>query len=167
MSRLFAAGRSLVYATLFLGFWGWLAFRARSADRLIGIALPPGAEVAGWSLLLLGGAVVSLCVGSFVMRGRGTPAPFDPPRAFVAVGPYRWVRNPMYLGALTMLVGLGLWQRSVAMLVFAGLVAGLAHAFVVLYEEPQLSRRFGPRYLAYRKQVNRWVPRAPGRRVRG
>ena len=58
-------------------------------------------------------------VGIFVVRGRGTPAVFDAPREFVVVGPYKYVRNPMYIGALTLLIGFGLYQHSISILVFS------------------------------------------------
>jgi len=103
------------------------------------------------------------CVGWFVVAGRGTPAPFDPPRSFVPGGPYRWVRNPMYLGALLVLIGFGLWHASLSMVLLALPALALAHLFVVLYEEPTLRRRFGMPYVAYLALVNRWVPKPPRR----
>lgn len=161
MVRTFAALRSLLYGSVFLGLWGWLALQTRPFDRAMGTALPSGATIAGYALMLLGGLLVVACVASFVGAGRGTPAPFDPPRVFVAVGPYRWVRNPMYLGGFALLLGFGLWHRSVAMAAFAGLFVTLAHLFVVLYEEPSLLERFGEVYGEYSESVNRWVPRSP------
>jgi protein-S-isoprenylcysteine O-methyltransferase Ste14 len=98
------------------------------------------------------------CVVVFVTAGRGTPAPFDAPRRFVAVGPYRAVRNPMYLGAVSLLTGVGLWIRSPAIVVLAVAGLGLAHVFVLLYEEPTLEREFGREYREYRERVNRWLP---------
>ena len=76
------------------------------------------------------------CFACFTVRGRGTPAPFDAPRVFVAVGPYRYVRNPMYIGGIMLLAGLAMLRRSVAILVFAAGWYVLAHLFVILYEEP-------------------------------
>jgi protein-S-isoprenylcysteine O-methyltransferase Ste14 len=98
-------------------------------------------------------------VAAFALVGKGTPAPFDPPRQFVAVGPYRWVRNPMYLGAVAVICGAGLWLRSIAALGVALLFVLLAHAFVLLYEEPSLEHRFGESYLRYKEAVGRWLPR--------
>jgi protein-S-isoprenylcysteine O-methyltransferase Ste14 len=117
----------------------------------------------GVAAMAAGGVLILTCVGLFASRGRGTPAPFDPPREFVAVGPYRYVRNPMYVGALTLLVGFGLWQRSVSVLLFALLAALIAHLFLVLFEEPDLERRFGDSYVEYKGSVNRWLPRRPER----
>jgi protein-S-isoprenylcysteine O-methyltransferase Ste14 len=161
MAPLFAALRSIVYASVFIGLWGWVALQVRVYDSTIGLELPTAGRVVGAFLMALGAAVTITCVASFVARGRGTPAPFDPPTRFVVSGPYRWVRNPMYIGALALLVGFGLWHRSVSMLLFAGLLFLLVHAFVVFYEEPQLERRFGDSYDRYKKAVRRWSPRLP------
>ena len=161
MTEIFAALRALVYGTGFVFVWGWLALQARS---LAGdVTLPPSGRVVGAVLMVVGGALVLVCVAWFVVAGRGTPAPFDPPRAFVPGGPYRWVRNPMNLGALAILIGFGLWHASLAMVLFALPAAAVAHLFVVVYEEPTLRRTFGAPYVTYVAQVNRWVPKAPGR----
>ncbi len=111
--------------------------------------------------MIFGGILVLCCAAWFVAVGRGTPAPFDAPRTFVAQGPYRWVRNPMYLGALLVLVSFGLWHHSVSMILLAVPAAVLAHLFVVFYEETTLRRRFGLPYVAYLALVNRWVPKRP------
>lgn len=161
--RIFAALRSIVYATVFVGLGGWVALQLRAYDPAIGVRLPAVSRLVGAILMPLGTAVAITCVASFVSRGRGTPAPFDPPTRFVVSGPYLWVRNPMYIGGLWMLVGFGLWHGSVSMLLFAGLLFGLVHAFVVLYEEPQLEERFGEPYREYKRSVRRWVVRVPNR----
>jgi protein-S-isoprenylcysteine O-methyltransferase Ste14 len=161
MSSVLAAMRAIVYTTGFLLGWGWLALQLRPVGRES--VLPAGTRVGGTVLMVLGGALALACVAWFVVAGRGTPAPFDAPRAFVPGGPYRWVRNPMYLGGLLLLVGFGLWHRSLAMALLALPVFLLAHLFVVLYEEPTLRRRFGLPYEAYVALVNRWVPKPPPR----
>lgn len=161
--RLFAAARSILYASVFIGLFGWVALQTRAWDPTIGIALPPVSRVVGAFLMAVGTALAITCVASFVALGRGTPAPFDPPTRFVVSGPYLWVRNPMYIGGLAMLVGFGLWHGSVSMLLFAVLLLCLVHAFVVFYEEPQLERRFGDAYRAYRREVRRWAVRMPPR----
>ena len=161
MTQLFAAARALAYMTGFVLVWGWLALQVRSIDSAW--ALPGGTRAVGTALMVLGGVLVLCCAAWFVVVGRGTPAPFDAPRAFVPGGPYRWVRNPMYLGALLVLIGFGLWHTSLSMVLLAVPAAALAHLFVVFYEEPTLRRRFGPPYVAYVALVNRWVPRRPNR----
>ena len=98
------------------------------------------------------------CILSFAVIGRGTPAPFDPPRRLVVRGPYRYVRNPMYLGAGLALAGAALFYQSGALLGYASGFLVLMHLFVLLYEEPTLGRTFGQDYETYRQQVRRWWP---------
>jgi protein-S-isoprenylcysteine O-methyltransferase Ste14 len=99
----------------------------------------------------------------FATVGRGTPAPWDAPRRVVAVGPYRWVRNPIYVAALLVVVGEAWLFLSMALLVYAGAVAMFLHLLVIGYEEPTLGRRFGETYAEYRRTVPRWIPRPPRR----
>ena len=161
MSQVFVAVRALLYATGFVSLWAWLAIRVRHSDLERGLYLPFWAGFVGVAFFALGAVIVLSCVVFFVVEGRGTPAPFDPPREFVASGPYRFVRNPMYLGALLVLSGFGLYARSPSVLGLVALAALLAHLFVLFVEEPSLSRRFGETYAAYRRGTNRWLPRLP------
>jgi len=159
MKVLFTALRAVIWMTAFLSLWGWLALAARRYDAALGGALPAWGPLAGWPFVVAGAALSLTCVCLFVLRGRGTPAPFDAPREFVAVGPYRYVRNPMYHGAYAMLVGFALAFRSPAMLVFVAVPMVCAHVFVVVGEEPVLERRFGDSYRAYQRAVPRWLLR--------
>ncbi len=163
MTGLLLAVRALLYMTGFMLLWAWLAVLIRPLDTRLGVSLPQWVQPLGLVLAGLGGALVLLCGILFVAAGRGTPAPFDAPRTFVVVGPYRWVRNPMYLGALGLLGGVGLWLRSPAIELLAACGWLLAHLFVRLYEEPVLSQRFGTTYSRYLQRVNRWLPRRPDR----
>ena len=154
-----AAVRGAVYATLFVSSWAWLALLVRRWDEAIPFAVAASLRPVGMVLAAAGAVLVATCVGSFAVHGLGTPAPFDAPRRFVTVGPYRVVRNPMYLGAVAVLTGCGLVLRSAAVLALAAGFFGLAHAFVLLFEEPTLRRRFGADYEAYLDSVGRWLPR--------
>lgn len=158
MKQLFVAIRATFYATAFVAFFAWLALSLRPMDLRLGVALPlwvrlPGALLAGAGTLL-----VLSCIVVFVRVGRGTPALFDPPREFVAVGPYRYVRNPMYLGGLGLILGSGLMLRSAAVVCLTLVLAALVHLLVVLYEEPSLEKRFEASYRAYKLAVPRWLP---------
>ena len=155
---LFAGLRALVYVTFFFWFWAWLALSVRQYDEWFRVEWPTWPRAVALVIMAVGAALALTCVGLFAARGRGTPAPFDPPREFVAVGPYKYVRNPMYIGALILLTGYGLWHRSVSMLLFPLLALLAVHLFVVFYEEPNLKRIFGESYLEYRRSVHRWLP---------
>ena len=161
MKTLFVALRSVVYASGFLFLWGWAAVSVRRFDPALGLTLPPWLRVPGIILMAFGVVVGLACIASFITRGRGTPAPFDAPREFVAVGPYRFCRNPMDVGGAAMLSGFGLYARSPSVLLLAAGMTALAHAFVVLYEEPTLRKTFGQTYVDYCRGVRRWLPRLP------
>ena len=162
--RWFAALRTVLYMTGFVVLWGWLASLVRRYDAPLGTGLPGWTSPLGWAALACGAALGLMCAFGFAVRGRGTPAPFDPPVEFVADGPYRYVRNPMYVGAMGVLGGYGLIVGSGAVLILAAAAGLLAHAFVVLVEEPSLARRFGDGYRRYTRSVNRWLPRVPVKR---
>ena len=104
-------------------------------------------------------ALALWCVLTFALVGRGTPAPFDPPRRLVVRGPYRFVRNPMYIGAAIALAGAALFYRSLPLLGYLALFLLVTHLFVCVYEEPTLRRAFGAEYEAYCRRVRRWWPR--------
>jgi len=97
-------------------------------------------------------------VSTFVFTGKDPTAPFDPPRKLVVRGPYRFVRNPMYIGAGMTLAGAAVYYESLSILIYTGLFFLITHLFVVLYEEPTLRRSFGDDYEAYRRRTRRWWP---------
>lgn len=115
----------------------------------------------GVPLVVSGVALLLWSVFGFMAMGRGTPAPTDPPRRLVVWGPYLWVRNPMYVGVLTALVGEALWLGQPALLGWAAMVAVGVHLFVVMYEEPTLRESFGADYESFLETVPRWWPRRP------
>lgn len=156
METLWTAARSLLYGSGFVTVSLYLAFAVRNLDTRLPAVMPQ--QAIGLLVLLCGLGFAVLSVAAFVTKGRGTPAPFDPPRRFVASGPYTVVRNPMYVGGLTALAGLALYLGSPAMLLFAFLWGAFAHLFVVLYEEPVLRAKFGREYEAYCASVPRWFP---------
>lgn len=158
--RIFTALRAALYASAFIALWTWLALAVRRYDARLAVALPAWLRPVGLALLVVGGLLALACVAAFVVRGRGTPAPFDPPREFVASGPYRYVRNPMYVGGLTAILGGGLALGSASIVLLALAFFLVMHAFVVFYEEPSLESRFGASYRAYKAAVGRWLPRA-------
>jgi protein-S-isoprenylcysteine O-methyltransferase Ste14 len=105
--------------------------------------------------------------GTFLIVGKGTPAPAAPPREFVTDGPYRYVRNPMYLSGLLLIAGEALLLQTTVLLAYGALLCAGFHAFVVLYEEPVLRRRHGAAYESYCRAVSRWRPGSPWPHERG
>ena len=138
-----------------IGWIPWCMVRAR--PRPIVDWTWPGTWI-GFALLGVGVAIYGSCAWHFGARGGGTPAPIDPPRTLVVSGPYRVVRNPMFVGVLVALLGDVLVYRSPSVAVFAGSMALLFHVFIVGYEEPKLRRLFGPSFIAYCESVPRWLP---------
>lgn len=153
--------RSALYASGFIALFAWIALDLRSFDSIFGVALPASLASVGFVVMLTGAALAISCIATFVVRGRGTPALFDPPRQFVAAGPYRYVRNPMYIGGFVLFLGLALYLRSVSILLMAIVLVPTVHLLVVLYEEPTLKRKFDGPYENYLSTVSRWLPRVP------
>jgi protein-S-isoprenylcysteine O-methyltransferase Ste14 len=161
MALLFVAVRALFYITCFVWFFGWLGLQVQAYDERFGFVLPQWTELPGMFLMATGVVLVLACAWVFIVRGRGTPAVFDPPRQFVAAGPYRFVRNPMYIGGLSMLAGFGLARRSGSILCLALALSAVIHIFVIFAEEPGLENRFGQSYVDYKKSTNRWLLKFP------
>jgi protein-S-isoprenylcysteine O-methyltransferase Ste14 len=113
----------------------------------------------GFPLIIIGGAGLLWCIWEFFSKGRGTLAIVDPPKYLVVEGLYRYVRNPMYVSVMTILLGEAIFFMSRPVLIEAGVFIVLANLFVVGYEEPVLRRRFGESYESYSQTVGRWIPR--------
>jgi len=152
--------RAITYASLFIGLV--LVFLPTQLISWSGVSEPQRMGVlqaAGTVVGAIGAGVILWCVLSFVMLGKGTPAPFDPPRRLVVRGPYKFVRNPMYIGAVLALAGAAFFYESPALACYAALFFVLTHAFVVWYEEPSLRSTFGAEYERYCKLTRRWWPK--------
>ncbi len=122
-------------------------------------ATSPLARLLGVALLAGGLGLFAWCVSLFARVGQGTLAPWDPTRNLVALGPYRYVRNPMIAGVALMLLGEALFWTSAALAVWAAVFFLINHLYFVLSEEPGLERRFGEPYRVYKANVPRWLPR--------
>ncbi len=151
--------KALIYAAGFLLLFGWIALGVQNFDGYFGVTLPLWTDLIGVVVMLIGVSLVLTCVGVFVARGRGTTAVFDPPKEFVGTGPYKYVRNPMYIGGCILLVGFGLYHRSVSIVAMSLILFLLLHLFVLFFEEPELEKRFGESYLDYKTSVKRWIPK--------
>ena len=117
-------------------------------------------SVYGFALLLLGLFLLLWCVRDFLVSGKGTLAPWDPPKNLVVVGLYRVVRNPMYMAVVTLVAGWSLAAGSPWLAGYAVVLACGFHLRVILHEEPWLRRQFGPDWDAYSASVRRWLPRS-------
>lgn len=161
MASLFTLLRAVVYSSVFIAFLLVIVPSRLVSD--VGLTRPPR-DLLGFAgvAAVVAGAILALSsILTFVFVGRGTPAPFDPPRRLVERGPYRFVRNPMYLGAGLALGGAALVYRSMPLLAYLVALGLIIQAVVVWYEEPVLGRKFGPDYDDYRRRVHRWWPRWP------
>ena len=137
----------------------WLA---RQNGIALGIGSGPAqvlAQAAGLCLLAAGGCLFFGSLRRFVTEGRGTLAPWDPPRRLVVRGPYRYMRNPMISGVVLVLFGEALLLLSRSHLVWALIFLGINSVYIPLLEEPGLARRFGEGYREYCRHVPRLLPR--------
>ena len=116
------------------------------------------ALVIALAVLVLGAAIYAWCVWDFATFGRGTPAPIDAPKKLVVRGLYRFTRNPMYVGVLTVILGWAALFQAANLLFYALVVGTCFHLFIVFYEERHLVQEFGSQYEDYRSRVPRWLP---------
>ncbi len=135
----------------------WLLLQ-RSGNLVLRI---PSVWMIGLLPLLLGVGLYLWCAGAFTFIGKGTPAPIDAPRVLVVQGLYRWVRNPMYIAVLSVVIGEAILFRSILLAEYALVLWGVFHMFVVFVEEPSLRSQFGASYETYFRTVPRWLPRPP------
>jgi len=136
------------------------------SSRPAGLGWVPAATPLDWTAILAGACVLAAGLGlicttvwQFATRGRGTLAPWDPPKHLVVAGVYRYVRNPMITGVILVLLGEALVLRSGAVLNWAALFFAINATYIPLLEEPLLERRFGNEYSEYKAHVPRWLPR--------
>ena len=154
--RLFALVRALVVAPAFISLWMYFVPR-----WILGSHAFDNPRPLGWIVVAIGAVIGLPCVWEFAWRGLGTPAPFDPPRRLVISGPYRFVRNPMYVGMGIALIGEAIVFPYITWLMLALVVSlwAVVSVFIIEYEEPTLRRMFGADYEAYFREVHRWIPR--------
>jgi protein-S-isoprenylcysteine O-methyltransferase Ste14 len=117
--------------------------------------------VLGAALVGLGAIPLGESILRFVRQGHGTPAPWAPTDRLIVSGFYPYVRNPMYIGVLLMILGQAVLLWSAAIAIYGTIAALGFHLWVLGYEEPFLRRRYGDAYQAYCRRVHRWWPRIP------
>jgi len=123
---------------------------------LLGVELT---RVAGFTLIVIGVPGLVDSFARFALEGLGTPAPIAPTRKLVVTGLYCYVRNPMYVAVVAVILGQALLFGDWRLLWYGALCWIAFHIFVVIYEEPTLRRTFGMDYDAFRANVPRWIPR--------
>jgi protein-S-isoprenylcysteine O-methyltransferase Ste14 len=126
----------------------------------VGSGPPLALQVAGAALVAVGVGVLAHTVIQFAVEGLGTPFPAAPTQNLVIGGLYRYVRNPMYLAVIAIILGQAAILGSASLLVYAAVLWVIVASFVRFYEEPTLSNRYGEQYGAYRRAVRGWWPRA-------
>jgi protein-S-isoprenylcysteine O-methyltransferase Ste14 len=161
MKPLWLALKNLVYSLVVPGiFAGWIPLRMferrpRWPDELGAL------QWAGLAVILLGAVGFLASVITLAARGQGTPAFFDPPRKLTRRGPYKWVRNPMYLSLFALVAGEALLLASWHIAVYWVVLVCSLQLVVALHEETALRFRFGAVYEDYKRDVPRWFPRKP------
>jgi protein-S-isoprenylcysteine O-methyltransferase Ste14 len=113
----------------------------------------------GVAMILAGVPGLVDAFARFALQGLGTPAPIAPTRHLVVTGPYRHVRNPIYVAVVAIILGQAALLGDGRLVVYGALLWLSFHAFVVAYEEPTLEQTFGSEYEAFRAAVPRWIPR--------
>ena len=129
----------------------WLITRGHTTGSL-------GYVLTSSALVLLGGTIYLWCVWDFATFGRGTPAPNDAPKRLIVRGLYRYTRNPMYVGVLTVILGWAVLFQALPLVPYTFTVGAVFHLFIVVYEEPHLRNVFGAEYDDYCSRVGRWLP---------
>ncbi len=110
-----------------------------------------------WSVLLAGMVILVWCVRDFYVAGKGTLAPWAPPQKLVTTGLYRYTRNPMYIGVLTIVLGWSLLTGYWPMTAYFLVLAIIFHLRVLYYEEPQMRKRFPEEWESYAGKTPRWI----------
>jgi protein-S-isoprenylcysteine O-methyltransferase Ste14 len=128
----------------------WIATSGASRPAFNPVCLP---------VLVVGIFLLLWCVRDFYVAGRGTLAPWSPPKHLVIVGLYRFSRNPMYIAVILILSGWAIGFSSSGLALYAVAVVTLFHLRVIFHEEPWLEREFGEGWVRYRADVPRWIGR--------
>jgi protein-S-isoprenylcysteine O-methyltransferase Ste14 len=159
MRKVFAVLGSAVFFVVAPGVVAGLApwwISRRGAQSTI---LPWPARILGAVLITAGALALLDSFARFALQGSGTPAPVFPTRRLVVKGWYRYVRNPMYVAVVTVILGQSLLLGDARLLAYAALVWLAFHLFVVVYEEPALRAKYRGDYEQFSTSVPRWIPR--------
>jgi len=113
----------------------------------------------GLFIIFIGLYAMAMTISTFIRIGKGTLAPWSPTRKLIINGMYGYVRNPMIIGVLTVLIGESISIMSFKIIIWTLIFFLINNIFFVLYEEPNLEKKFGDKYREYKRNVPRWIPR--------
>lgn len=151
--------RAFLFTLLLLSIvLGYLPWQILQLDAAIGDSLRAFLSYLGVLMFIVGAVLLFSGAYYLLLRGEGTPLPFNPPQRMVVAGPYSHMQHPMMLGLLLMVYAEVLWFSSLSLAFYAALLTFLSDAYVTYIEEPGLEKRFGDDYRAYRAAVPRWLP---------
>ena len=146
------------------GYVPWRICRWHVEAPLLGIS---SLRLVGVLLIAAGLTVLLDSFARFAFQGLGTPAPIFPTRHLVVSGLFRYVRNPMYIAVVSLILGQGLFFGSILVLEYGVAVFVGFYLFVLIYEEPTLLKSYGREYEEFCANVPRWIPHLrPWRRKR-
>lgn len=128
-------------------------------DPLWPFLLPSELQPIFWLLFLAGSFLIIWAAWTLARHSGATGAPADPTHYLVTVGPYQWMRNPIYLGDIVLLFGLSFYLRSPTILLITLLCIPVIDLAVRFIEEPRTERRLGEAYRQYKRVVPRWIPK--------
>ncbi len=162
LENLWLLTRNLVVTVLFPGtvvvYIPYQLLDPYGAPELTSLSLP---QYSAMLLLATGVAILFKCIWSFAYVGKGTLAPFDETQKLIVVGLYRYVRNPMYVGVVLILLAESWFFWSPALLSYTGFCFIVANMLVIGYEENRLRHKFGDEFRQYCRHVGRWMPGKP------
>ena len=158
-ARTWALAKTGVFTLLVPTAVGFLIPHYLATRFFAGPEVSLAAKLGSSPLLLFGCGLYLWCAWDFATKGLGTPAPIDAPKKLVLTGPYRYTRNPMYVGVFSAIEGQAIYYRSGEVAIYGVAMLTMAYLFVVFYEEPTLRRLFGGQYEEYCRRVPRWILR--------
>jgi protein-S-isoprenylcysteine O-methyltransferase Ste14 len=157
---LLASLGTLLFLFLILPFFFiWIPYKILSFTNNIYLFDIGVFRYCGWIPIVLGFVIYFWCSLSFLIFGKGTPLIFHPTKKLVVKGSYRYIRNPMYVGALLIVSGEALLFQSKGLFIFALVIFVDTNIRILAFEEPNLANKFGESYEQCRKSVRRWIPR--------
>jgi protein-S-isoprenylcysteine O-methyltransferase Ste14 len=160
MRRIFAIIGSAIFLVIapgtIAGYIPWWICRWHVQGPLAGIF---AFRILGVLLMAAGFPILLDSFARFAIQGFGTPAPVFPTRQLVVSGLYRYVRNPMYVAVVSLILGQGLFFGNIRVLEYGIVIWAAFHLFVLVYEEPTLRSTYGAEYDVFCANVHRWVPR--------